>query len=53
MDVVSRESLKPRVRPKATTDAIYAFETERGSLSDLVWGTVHEFLPALRSMAEN
>ena len=25
VDVVSRESLKPRVRPKATADAIYAF----------------------------
>jgi predicted nucleotidyltransferase len=25
VDVVSRESLKPRVRPKTTADAIYAF----------------------------
>ncbi len=25
VDVVSRESLKPRLRPKATADAIYAF----------------------------
>jgi uncharacterized protein len=25
VDVVSRESLKPRVRPKAIADAIYAF----------------------------
>jgi uncharacterized protein len=25
VDVVSRESLKPRFRPKATADAIYAF----------------------------
>jgi uncharacterized protein len=25
VDVVCRESLKPRVRPKATADAIYAF----------------------------
>ena len=25
VDVVSRESLKPRIRPKATADAIYAF----------------------------
>ena len=25
VDVVSRESLKPRVQPKATADAIYAF----------------------------
>jgi uncharacterized protein len=24
-DVASRESLKPRVRPKATADTIYAF----------------------------
>ncbi|HZE53569.1 MAG TPA: hypothetical protein VE111_09940 [Bradyrhizobium sp.] len=25
VDVVSRESLRPRVQPKATADAIYAF----------------------------
>ena len=25
VDVVSRDGLKPRVRPKATADAIYAF----------------------------
>jgi uncharacterized protein len=31
VDVVSSESLKPRVRPKAAADAIYASETDRDS----------------------
>jgi len=30
VDIVSRDSLKPYVRPPATTDAIYAFYTSKG-----------------------